>query len=426
MVSKNNEWILHVDGDAFFASCEVSRRPDLYNKPVVVGEERGAVVALTYSAKALGVERGEPIFKLKKRLPQVVTLSSHFELYRKICYNLQMIISPQVQRYECYSIDECFAVITGEQDEIKKRVIQIREEVHKKLGITYSFGVAKTKTLAKVASKLNKPKGLTFLFTDEEVKDALQKTKVENVWGIGWATFMRLKAYKIDTAYDFLKYNLSSVKKETMLDDLTTPHYLTRLELMGAVQFAVGGQNPLRKSLQATRKFLKNTNSKKIVSSELSRNLENAMHQLRTDKQYTKRVYFYVKSTIKGRGFSAEIHLPFYTNNEMYVWKHIEQAFDMFEIDNTRLYKSSGIVLTNLQLEEDIKRDLFNEQEDFIQVNKYITSTIDKIRERYGFGAISLLSSHESNSRREEESMRRHAKDNYEYGLPYPFLGVVS
>ncbi|HEY4512550.1 MAG TPA: DNA polymerase IV, partial [Candidatus Paceibacterota bacterium] len=67
-------YILHLDGDAFFASCEIARRPDLKNKPVVIGEERGIACAFSYEAKKLGIHRGMPIFKIRKEFPQVKIL----------------------------------------------------------------------------------------------------------------------------------------------------------------------------------------------------------------------------------------------------------------------------------------------------------------------------------------------------------------
>ena len=70
--------ILHVDGDAFFAMCEVSRRPDLRGKPVVVGRERGIVTAATYEAKALGISRATPIHEVRSSYPQVTILPSDF------------------------------------------------------------------------------------------------------------------------------------------------------------------------------------------------------------------------------------------------------------------------------------------------------------------------------------------------------------
>ena len=91
--------ILHIDGDAFFASCEIARRPDLLGKPVVVGEDRGIACAMSPQAKKLGVYRGMPVFKIKKEFPDVVVLSSHFELYEKNHENLAEILKNEIELY---------------------------------------------------------------------------------------------------------------------------------------------------------------------------------------------------------------------------------------------------------------------------------------------------------------------------------------
>jgi DNA polymerase-4/DNA polymerase V len=285
------EWIIHIDGDAFFASCEVSRRPDLFGKPVVVGEERGIVTALTYPAKALGIKRGDPIFKIKKEYPTVTILSSHFELYRKFAKNLAGILTPVVDGFEAYSIDECFATINCDEVSLIKTVTEIKKIIQKKIGITYSFGVSTTKTLAKVASKLNKPDGLVFLLDQESIKNALQKTKVENIWGVGWATDRKLKRYKIKTAYDFVNSDLRKILKDSYSQNL----FETFEELCGVKHYEVGHDNAHQKSIQSTRTFLRSTSESKVLLGELSRNIEIACSELRAHKLVTKSFYIFWK-----------------------------------------------------------------------------------------------------------------------------------
>ena len=81
-VLSNNEYIIHIDGDNFFVSCELVRLPHLRNVPVVVGRERGIAVAMNTPAKSIGLTRAMPIHEIRKNFPQVVTLNSHFELYK--------------------------------------------------------------------------------------------------------------------------------------------------------------------------------------------------------------------------------------------------------------------------------------------------------------------------------------------------------
>jgi len=416
------EWILHVDGDAFFASVEVSRRPDLFDKPVVVGEERGIATALTYSAKALGVKRGDPIFKIRKEYPQVTILTSHFELYRKFSKNLSLIISPQVDSFETYSIDEGFAVIVGTESEVREKVTSIKKEVQAKLGITYSFGVGKTKTLAKVASKRNKPNGLCFLFTKEEIETALKTTQAKDIWGVGFATAKKLHLRNIQTAFEFTNLDLKATLK-----DSARPLYQTQEELRGERHFDVGGSNPHQKTLQATRSFIKKTNDLKTILSELSRNVENACRELYESGLYTNKLMFFIKGKDKStQSIWMDISLAYFTQNPSVILKEIEQRFDESQKALPGIYRSSGVVLLNLCLEQDLPQDLFNSQIEATKSENKLLKAIDIIRRKSGFGAIQLAGSMDANERRGIESDKRDAKDNYEYGLPFPFLGVVS
>lgn len=426
-VQKNtNEWILHIDGDSFFAACEVSRRPDLFGKPVVVGEERGIATALTYPAKALGIKRGDPIYMIRKEYPKVTVLSSHFELYRKFAYNLATILIPEVKDFEAYSIDECFATVVGTQEEVKDKVSKLKSHIQKKLGITYSFGVAKTKTLAKVASKRNKPNGICFLMNPPEIIEALKTTKVGDIWGVGWATDRKLQGYKIRTAYEYITTPIT----DTLASRLNINSFQTREELMGMRHYDVGSDNAHKKSIQSTRTFLKKTCLKKELYGELSRNVEVACSSMREDNLVTNHFYFFVKPKTRGQKYIQKlIELPFYTNSDTTIMKYIEHAFENdLELGTHTdvLYKKSGVTMLGLKDVDELPPDLFGEQSKSLNEEYGITHLIDRLRNKYGFGVISLASSLEQNSKRKDDYVRRHKQDVYISGLPFPFLGLVT
>lgn len=416
-------WVLHIDGDAFFASVEVSRRPDLFGKAVVVGEERGIATALTYPAKNLGVKRGDPIFKIKKEFPEVIILSSHFELYRKFAHNLAEILLPLVDEFEAYSIDECFATLRGSVEEVQEKVTRMKNLIQKKLGITYSFGVSTTKTLAKVASKKNKPNGICFLMTQSEILKALRETKAESIWGVGWAIDKKLKKHNILTAFDFISCDLKFV----LTDSYTKPVFLTKDELCGNTHFKVGGENPHKKSIQSTRTFLKATNVKKDLRGELSRNIEIACSELRNNGLKTNKVHFFLQPKNKFDKFVEQVFdLPVFTNLEIQVSKFIEQMFDKSGSNSSVVYKKSGVTMLNLHKESEIPEDLFETQKIANSDELRVTNLIDGLRDKYGFRIISLASSLDVNNNRSKDWTRRHSTDTYESGLPFPFLGIIN
>jgi DNA polymerase-4/DNA polymerase V len=159
--------ILHLDADAFFASCEQAVHPELRGKPVVAGRERGIVAAASYEAKARGVKTGMSLMDVKKVCPEAIIVPSDYETYS--LYSLRMFeilrrFSPDVEEY---SIDEAFVDLTGLRRSfhgpygmIAKKM---QETIEKELGITVSAGVSLSKVLAKIGSKYNKPHGLTIM-----------------------------------------------------------------------------------------------------------------------------------------------------------------------------------------------------------------------------------------------------------------------
>jgi DNA polymerase-4/DNA polymerase V len=430
-------WVLHIDGDAFFASVEQSRRPELWGKPVVVGEERGIATAMSYEAKKLGVERGTPIFKIKRDYKNVMVLSSHFELYNKYAQALANILKEQVDVLETYSIDECFATIFDTKNNLVKRISSLKNLVQKKLGITYSFGVSTTKVLAKVASKRNKPNGLCFLLDKESIEAALLDTKVDKIWGLGHATCRKLISYNINTAYEFV----TKTMPQPLLDMLSINILETKDELLGKKRFLVTSVHEHKKSIQSTRSFIKRTGDKKTIQSELSKNLETAMAELYSSDLYTNRVVLFVKEykdtslkyNLKSKILSQEFILPSFTQNILSVSKcidnFIEQTFDKKENGYTtthRLFKSSGVILTNLKTRQEIPISLFVEEEVEMEKENRFNKLINGLRDKYGFGVVVLGSSLDSLSKRTQDRKDRDIKDNYIYGLPYKYLGEVK
>ncbi len=121
-----------------------------------------------------------------------------------------------------------------------------------------------------------------------------------------------------------------------------------------------------------------------------------------------------------------DISLAYFTQNPSVILKEIEHRFDESQKVLPGIYRSSGVVLLNLCLEQDLPQDLFNTQIEATKSENKLLKAIDIIRRKSGFGAIQLAGSMDANERRGIESDKRDAKDNYEYGLPFPFLGVVS
>lgn len=154
--------VLHIDGDAFFTSCEEAIHPELRGKPLITGGERGIVACASYAAKALGIRRGVSLHEAKKICPGLIVLPSDYEtysLFSRRMYNIVRRFTPQVEEY---SLDEAFADLTGLRRcfhaSYEAIALNIKREVERELGITVSAGLSLSKVLAKVPPSTASPR----------------------------------------------------------------------------------------------------------------------------------------------------------------------------------------------------------------------------------------------------------------------------
>lgn len=204
-----------VDIDNCYVSCERVFRPDLRDKPVVVlSNNDGCVVARSNEAKRMGIKAGMPYYQLAQQFPnnKIVVFSSNYELYGELTGRVVDIIRQESPTYFRYSIDECFVYFTGMADNnLKAWGENLHKRILKSVGIPVSIGIAKTKTLAKVASHFAKRhpgyRHCCVIDNEEKRTKALRLFPIEDVWGIGRRYATRLQGMGITTAYDFAAHH---------------------------------------------------------------------------------------------------------------------------------------------------------------------------------------------------------------------------
>lgn len=393
---------LHVDGDSFFVSCEVSQHREYRGLPVIVGEDRGIAVAMSYEAKKLGVTRGMPIFRIKKEFPEVIILPHHFDLYGKISRGVYDILISYLPEVEQYSIDECFAVVKSSDIRLagsaEKLANDIKSEIQNSFGVTYSLGLARTKVLAKTASKLKKPNGLVILLNKKDEEEALKKTSIDDVWGIGRQTVPRLLNIGIKTAYDFVHYPSEQIKKY-----FSEPVYILQRELSGESFQKVNNDTDPRdqKSIQSTATFKPSSDDPKIIFAELSENVERACEHARELSLSTNAVSFFVKNT-KFVYRTGDSKLPLYTTNPSIILNTIEDIFKKILVNEEKI-RSTGITLENLRKNEEVPRDLFGIQ-DNLEAKNIIEEISDNIRTKFGQNVLKRASSLKGSGRKRGNS----------------------
>jgi DNA polymerase IV len=204
--------IIHVDMDAFYASVEQRDFPDLRGKPVVVGgtpEKRGAVAAASYEARQYGIHSAMPARSAVVRCPHLIFMPPRFEAYRAVSEQIREIFFDYTDLVEPLSLDEAYLDVTQDKQEIGSALIiaqHIKQRIKAELHLTASAGVSINKFLAKIASDLDKPDGLS-LIAPEQAAAFIEKLPIEAFHGVGPATAAKMKALGIETGADLKRWD---------------------------------------------------------------------------------------------------------------------------------------------------------------------------------------------------------------------------
>ncbi len=416
--------IFHVDGDSFFATCEVASRPWLRGKPVVTGRERGIVSAATYEAKALGISRAMRLSEVKNKFPQVVILPSDYDTYALYAKRMYSIVRRYTPLVEEYSIDECFADLTGLAEErgitYEMLIRQIKDDLETSLGLSFSVGLSVNKVTAKIASKWNKPSGLTIIPLDK-LSEYTSKLPIGKVWGIGRSTAILMKKKGIVTAFD-----LTSRDRHWVRETFPKPIQEIYEELKGGFAHEIhAGVREDQASVQRTRTFRPPSSSREFIFSELSRNVEEACGKLRRHGLFTTHASFFIKS----QEFSyhgTDVALPHATNVPQDILTALKKIFeDTFSPRG--LYRATGIRLSRLTTAHTLTAHLFT---DTTRTEKLaeMYQAIDKVDHKYGKNVVVLGASLLSwKSRGEIKGRGPDVKKNlFRKRFGMPFLGEVK
>lgn len=401
--------IIHIDGDAFFASCEQSLNPALKGKPVITGTERGIASSLSYEAKALGIERGMSLREIKKRCPEIIMLPSDYETYSLLSKRFFDIVRRYTHDVEEYGIDECFADITGMRRPLRKSYPQIAEAIQsdlwRELGFTFSVGLAPTKVLAKAASKWKKPSGLTVIPT-QDIERYLSILPVRKIWGIGHQTTELLKKYGIITAGQFIERPLEWIEKRFSKPFQEIWHELRGISVMPLIIH----EKSAYQSIQKVKTFTPPSSDRAFVFAQLSKNIENACIKLRRYHQAAHEVTFFLRlQNFSHKSISVRFQRPSAYPTE--VIAVAEKVFD--EMFNSRLrYRMTGVMLNNLTSDEIMQPDLFGGILHYEKLSRAFES-VDELARRFGKHTVfvgSSFNAHQSAQRagnRQEPPRRR-------------------
>ncbi len=383
-----------LDCNNFFVSCERVFNPSLRGKPVVVlSNNDGCVISRSNEAKAIGIPMGAPYFKCRSIIERegVSVYSANFALYGDLSGRVMQTAAQFASELEIYSIDEAFLI----WDEATKNPLHdaklVRDRVMQDTGMPVSIGVAPTKTLAKMANyiaKKNKVEGVFGLLNEKDIDHWLEKTPVEEIWGIGRQKSDFLKRHGILTALQFKNMPDTWIKQ-----NLTIMSLKTVWELRGLSCIESQDNREDKKAITTSRTFAKEAKSLEELYEPIASYIANAAEKLRSQESVCGYVQVYLMTNRFKReeGYysnAAGVHLnppTAYTPDLINAAQRLVKSI----YKEGYGYKKAGIILSNLQPQSSVEKQLFTESYDKSRKAKLMT-TIDNWNNRHNTSKMFL------------------------------------
>lgn len=375
--------IFHIDLNAFFASCEIVRRPELANKPVAVGgrqnSDRGVVTAANYIARTYGIHSAMPMAAAKRKCRSLVVIPGDFELYRKVSKAFFAILGDYSDRIEQASIDEAYVDMSHHFPAKHPIALakHLQERIKKELGIGCSIGIAPNKFLAKMASDMEKPNGLTVL-RKRDLPEMLWPLPIGSMHGIGKSSAPKLQLMGIQTIGDLANY-----EDAPRLEQLLGTHALGWLaKAKGEDDRPVDNERyEAMSSIGHSTTFPKDYVFEDQIKEKLLLMCEKTARRLMVGRVYAKTVSVQFKtadfkSFSKSKTFEAPVQKP------QEIYQVAEELFDArWEGEPLRLI---GVTAANLTDTKKVTKqlNLFNYQS--FQTEEKINETVRKIKKKHG------------------------------------------
>jgi DNA polymerase-4 len=210
--------IIHIDMDAFYASVEQRDNPQLHGKPIVVGgnpDSRGVVATCSYEARRFGIHSAMSCARAYRLCPQAIFVRPRFDAYQKVSQQIREIFSNYTDLVEPLSLDEAYLDVTMNKPDIQSATWiaqNIRKDIRQKTNLTASAGVSYNKFLAKIASDVKKPDGLTVV-TPEHAEQFIAQLPIRRFHGVGRVTEKKMQTLGILTGADLRQHSLVELSK---------------------------------------------------------------------------------------------------------------------------------------------------------------------------------------------------------------------
>lgn len=386
------------DCNNFYCSCERVFQPDLRNKPVVVlSNNDGCIIARSNEAKALGLQMGDPFFKVRNILDQngVAVFSSNYNLYGDMSRRVMSLLSRYTPKLEIYSIDEAFLDLSGmgSSDQLLSYSHNVVRTITKGTGIPISLGIAPTRTLAKMASKFAKKykgyQGVCLMDTDEKRETALKLFDVSDVWGIGPRHTTTLSYHGIHTAWDFTQKSESWVRKM-----FTVTGVRTWKELRGISCVSVD-ELPHKKSICTSRSFAdQGLDNLSDLEEAITNFTAQCSRKLREQHSLCATLTLFACTSRYCTDHPSDViyqtvQLPVPTNDHQELVSQTAKLLrSLWKGDGIYHYKNVGVIVSNICRDDAIQTSLF----DTVDRDKQaaLAKAVDAINRKHGHNTLRM------------------------------------
>ncbi|MGZ3797415.1 MAG: Y-family DNA polymerase [Pseudobdellovibrionaceae bacterium] len=382
-----------VDCNSFYCSCERVFNPSLESKPVIVlSNNDGCAIARTDEAKALGIEMGAPLFKIKDLVKKqgVHVFSSNYTLYGDMSRRVMNILKDFTPDMEVYSIDEAFLDFSGfKMRDLEKYAKEIRQEILLQTGIPVSIGMGPTKVLAKAANRISKKNKIqsqgVFSLLDSKTRDmALKNFDVRDIWGIGRQSAEKLYGLNIRAASQLRDANEYLIQKKLSIVGRRIVQELRGVSCVDLEQIVKE-----KKTICSSRSFGRPVYKLEELKESVANHVHTAAEKMRRDSSLASSIQVFVQTNpfknVPQYYNSATIEL---LSGTSFTPKMIKHAFSGLEAIYRKgyEYKKCGVILNDLFPQKNAQMDFFGSYDS--ARDDQLMKMMDAINRREGKGTL--------------------------------------
>ncbi len=386
-----------IDCNSFYCSCERLFAPTLQNAPIVVlSNNDGCIVSRSDEAKKLGIAMAAPYFQEAERIKKfgIHTFSSNYHLYGDLSWRVMETMRSLLPKdqVEVYSVDEAFVDLHHIADkDVYDFCIHLKNTIETWTGISVSIGAAPNKVLSKVANRLAKKNKIqtncvVVLDSAQKIQNALQKTPIEDVWGIGYSYSEKLKVYGIHTAFALSMKDLSWGKK--ILGGITGIKLIR--ELKGLQSHSMQAPRTEKKMIATTRMFGRNVTSWQEIEEALATYATRCCEKLRRQQSAAKCVQVFLLRKVAPQPYHTHYHRGSQVNGYTLLDNPSNVTPDIIKaavaigktvFEEGEVYKKAGVIVSDFVPDSALQTNLFAAPADARR--KKLMNVIDNMNAAY-------------------------------------------